>query len=86
MTILVNIVTFVLFFLQRGIFSNFFECVEHLEADAVLNYKIRDVKLSWTVCDDNLDCGLYLAYFMEQYQGNVDTKSLFKVKTFPFNF
>ena len=57
-----------------------------MEVDAVPNYKIKDVKLPWTVCEDSLDCGLYLAYFMEQYQGNVDIEPLFEVRTFPFTF
>ena len=42
---------------------------------------IRDVKLRWFVCDDSLDCLLYLAYFMEHYQGNVDIDPLFEVNT-----
>ena len=34
------------------------------------------------VYNDKLDFGLYLAYFMEQYQRNVDIEPLFEVNIF----
>ena len=71
-----------LVFLARN-FSDFAEVLYHLEANAIVSYNIRDVKLGWTVCDDSFDLRLYLAYFMEHYQGNLDINPLYEVNTFP---
>ena len=33
----------------------------------------------WTVNDDSLDCGIYMAYFMEQYEGTMNIDPLYEV-------
>ena len=52
-----------------GCFSDFLDAFEHSCADEVLNYNLSIVKLPWTVNESN-DCGIYVAFFMEQFMGD----------------
>ena len=52
-----------------GCFSDFLDAFEHSCADEVLNYNLSIVKLPWTINESN-NCGVYVAFFMEQYMGD----------------
>ena len=52
-----------------GCFSNFLDAFEHSCADEVLNYNLSIIKPPWTVNERN-DCGVYVAFFMEQFMGD----------------
>jgi hypothetical protein len=52
-----------------GCFSDFLEVFKHPCADEVLDYNLSIVKMPWTVNEAN-DCGVYAAFFMEQFMGD----------------
>ena len=52
-----------------GCFSDFLDAFEHSCADKVQNYNLSIVKLPWIVNESN-DCGVYVAFFMEQFMGD----------------
>ena len=79
MGILVDNIHFILLVLQREVFTHFADIMGHDKAAECVTFPIRDIKLPWTVNDDSLDCGIYMAYFMEQYQGTLNIDPLHEV-------
>lgn len=79
MGILVDDKYFILLVLQRDVFTDFADVMGHDEAAECVTFPIKDIKFPWTVNDDSLDCGIYMAYFMEQYQGTLNIDPLHEV-------
>ncbi|XP_074296748.1 uncharacterized protein LOC141627329 [Silene latifolia] len=53
----------------RGEFSTFLEAINHPKAGEVVEYAFEIVDFEWTVNENN-DCGVYLMYFMERFDGS----------------
>lgn len=64
--------------LQRHIFTDYADVMGHEEAADCVTFGVKEMKFDWTINDDSLNCGIYMAYFMEQYQGTINIDPLFK--------
>ena len=60
---------FFTYFVKRNEMSNFMDSIDHPLAHEVVSYYCLIAPLPWTTTQTQ-DCGMYLAYFMEHYEGD----------------
>ena len=60
--------------MHRDVFTDFAVVMGHDEATDCVMFGVKDINFDWTMNDESVYCGIYMTYFMEQYQGimNID--------------